>query len=207
MPTSNSYNLTRVRAVVDESSLERTPGGQINWAVLTAESDGAKRAKGGLVVSRRADGQLEPRSYSQTLTSVVVSSNVATATKTAHGYSVGEQVYISGSNLAYANGVKTIASVPTADTFTYDATGSNATATGTIIASRVATEILETDATDKNLSEALSGYGTLVGGVLYENLLPDATGTPKVLPAQYKTELINAGCTFKFRQYADDRAS
>jgi hypothetical protein len=32
-------------------------------------------------------------------------------------------------------------------------------------------------------------------------------GTPKVLPTQYKTELVNAGCTFKFRQYADTRAS
>jgi hypothetical protein len=45
-----------------------------------------------------------------------------------------------------------------------------------------------------------------IGG-LYENLLPDATGTPKVLPAQYKTELTAAGCTFKFHQYADSRAS
>jgi hypothetical protein len=202
-----NYALSRVRAVVDESSLERNPGAQIDWAVITADADGAKRLKAGSIVSRKADGKVQPRSYTLTLTSVVVASNVATATKVGHGYSVGETIFISGANLAYVNGLKTIATVPDADTFTFVATGSNATATGTIIASRVATEMLETDATDKNLAEALTGYGSLVGGGFYENLLPDASGTPAVLPAQYKTELTNAGCSFKFRQYADSRAS
>jgi hypothetical protein len=202
-----SYSLSRVRAVVDESSLERLPGAQIDWASITADADGAKRVKAGTVVSRKTDGKVQPRSFTLTLTSVVVATNVATATKVAHGYSVGEQIFISGANLAYVNGLKTIASVPTADTFTFEATGANATATGTIVASRVATEILETDATDLNMAESYTGYGSLVAGVLYENLLPDATGTPKVLPTQYKTELVNAGCTFKFHQYADTRAS
>jgi hypothetical protein len=202
-----SYSLSRVRAVVDESSLERTPGAQIDWAVVTADADGAKRLKAGAVVSRKADGKVQPRSYALTLTSVVVASNVATATKAGHGYSVGEQLFISGANLSYVNGLKTIVTVADANTFTFAATGGDATATGTIVASRVATEILETDATDLNMAESYTGYGTLVGGGLYENLLPDATGTPKVLPAQYKTELVNAGCSLKFRQYADTRAS
>lgn len=203
----NTYYLTRARAIVDETSLERTEGAKINWSAVTADSDGAKRVKAGTVVSRRSDGKVEPRSYALTLTSVVVAANVATATKTAHGFSVGETVYISGGSLSYANGVKTIASVPDADTFTYAATGSNATATGTIVASRVATEILESDACDLNYAESHSGRATIVGGVLYENLLPDATGTPKVLPSGYKSELVTAGCTFKYRQYADSRAS
>jgi hypothetical protein len=202
-----SYSLSRVRAVVDESSLERVMGAQIDWASVTADADGAKRVKAGTVVSRKADGKVQPRSYTQTLTSVSVTSNVATATKVAHGLSVGEQIYVSGASLSYVNGVKTIASVPDADTITFAATGSNASATGTILASRVATEILETDATDLNQAEAYTGYGSLVGGVLYENLLPDATGTPKVLPSEYKTELASADCTFKFRQFADTRAS
>jgi hypothetical protein len=202
-----SYSLTRARAIVDESSLERLPGAQIDWASVTADADGAKRVKAGTVVSRMASGKVQPRSFSQSITSVVVTSNVATATKVAHGYSVGEQVYISGGSLAYANGLVTVATVPTADTFTYAAVGANATATGTIIASRAATEILETDATDLNLAESYSGYGSLIGGVLYVNLLPDATGTPKVLPAQYVTELKNANCTFKFVQYANTQAA
>jgi hypothetical protein len=204
--TLTNYSLSRSRAVVDESSLERTPGAQIDWASITADADGAKRVKAGTVVSRKADGKVQPRSFTLTLTSVVVTSNVATATKVAHGYSVGEQVYIAGANLAYVNGLKTIATVADADTFTFVATGANATATGTIVASRVATEMIETDACDQNRAEALTGYGSLVGGGFYENLLPDATGTPKVLPAQYKSELVTAGCTFKFRQYVDSRA-
>jgi hypothetical protein len=150
---------------------------------------------------------VQPRSYSVTLTDVDVASNVATATLEDHGFSVGEQIYVSGAAAAYVNGVKTIASVPDADTFTFTATGSDASnVAGTIIASRVATEILETDATDLNTAEAYTGYGALVGGVLFENLLPNATGTPKVLPTQYKSELVSAGCTFKFRQFADTRA-
>jgi len=202
-----SYDLSRVRPVVDESSLERTPGAQIDWADITAGSDGMKRVIQGTVMSRKASGKLTPRSTSITLTSVVVASNVATATKTNHGYSVGDQVYIAGSNLSYANGLKTVASVPDANTFTYAASGANATATGTITSNYSATHILETNATDSNNAEALTGYSALLGGVLYENLLPDATGSPKTLPPQYKTELTAAGCTFKFHQYADSRAS
>lgn len=207
MPLTTSSNFTRVRPVVDESSLERMNGAQVDFTPITADADGAKRVRAFTVVSRKADGKVVPRSVSTTLTSLVVATNVATATKVAHGFSVGDAIFVSGSNLSYANGLKTIATVPTADTFTYVATGSDATATGTILVFRVATEIIETDATDLNLAEAYTGYGSIVGGVLFESLLPDATGSPKVLPAQYKSELVTAGCTFKFRQYTDTRAN
>lgn len=66
--------------------------------------------------------------------------------------------------------------------------------------------ILETDADQDSKTDSLSGYGLILGGVLYENMLPDATGAPKVLPAAYKTELQTAGVGtgFAFRQYEDD---
>lgn len=202
----NTYNLSRNRFVVDESSLERLPGVQIDWTTVTAGVDGQKRLQPGTVLSRQASGKAQPRAYKLTLTNVAVASNVATATKTNHGFVEGEQIFIEGADLAYVNGLKTIATVPDADTFTFTATGSNATASGTITAARVATEILETEANENQSVAALSGYGTLVGGVLFENLLPDATSSPKKLPAQYKEELKSAGCTFKFHQYADSRA-
>ena len=95
----------------------------------------------------------------------------------------------------------------TADTFTYVATGSNATATGTITASFQAVGMLETNAAQNAASHALSGYSLLVGGVFYENLCPDAAGDPKVIPAQYKSELVANGCSIKFAfPYADSRA-
>lgn len=201
-----TYRPSRVRGVVDESSIERAGGHLVDWASVTAGSDGAKRLTGLQVVSRRADGKLQPRSHAVTLTSVVVASNVATATLVNHGFSIGEQITISGANLAYANGTVTIASVPDADTFTYAATGANATATGTIVASRVAVGLIETNAAQDAREHALTGYSLIVGGVLYETLLPDATGSPKKLPAQYVTELKAAGCTFKLVPYVDSRA-
>ena len=105
-------SLTKPRFVVDESSIERLGGALIDWASVTnLDADGKKYVPAGTVVSRKPDGSLQPRSFSQSITSVSVTSNVATATKVAHGYQVGEQVFISGGSLAYANGLVTVATV------------------------------------------------------------------------------------------------
>lgn len=71
-----------------------------------------------------------------------------------------------------------------------------------------ATGILETPAEENSAVDSLSGYGVIVGGVLYENNLPDATGSPAVLPTAYKNELQAAGVGmgFGFEQYGDTRA-
>jgi DNA-binding beta-propeller fold protein YncE len=59
------------------------------------------------------------------------SSNVVTITTTAaHGFSVGQTVVIAGVSDTTFNGTFTIASVPSASTFTYAQTGSNATSGG-----------------------------------------------------------------------------
>lgn len=65
--------------------------------------------------------------------------------------------------------------------------------------------LLVSDANEDAPEEALSGYGIYVGGVMYENLLPDSSGDPQVLPTQMKTDLATAGCTFKFVVYVDSR--
>ncbi|HEU4327446.1 MAG TPA: hypothetical protein VFS21_30185 [Roseiflexaceae bacterium] len=203
-----TYTPTRLRAVVDETSIERLGGANIDWASVTADSEGKKTILAGTVMSAKANGQLQPRSYTVTPSAVAVASNVATATLTAHGFSVGETVYISGAGTSYVNGLKTIASVPNANSFTFTATGADVgSVSGTILVSRTATCILETNARQDSAAIGYNGYSQIAGGVLYENLLPDATGTPKKLPAQYKTELASAGCTFKFTSYADSRAS
>lgn len=69
-----------------------------------------------------------------TLDSVTVSSNTATATKTAHGLSVGFDTVIAGADLPYVNGLKTVVAVPDADHFTFAAAGADGTASGTITA-------------------------------------------------------------------------
>lgn len=68
-----------------------------------------------------------------------------------------------------------------------------------------ATGILETTAVYGEKVAALSGYGVITGGVLYENMLPEATGSPKVLATAVKTELNANGTGFAFEQYGDSR--
>lgn len=75
--------------------------------------------------------------------------------------------------------------------------------------SETAIGILETNATEDSRTDALSGYGLIVGGVLYENLLPEASGSPAVINSTYKTELQAAGVGtgFAFRQFSDNSGS
>lgn len=76
-----------------------------------------------------------------------------------------------------------------------------------VLTTNPATGILVSDADEGDLSAAASGYGIYRGGVVYEALLPDAAGAPRVLAAALKTELAAAGCTFKFETYADSRGT
>lgn len=75
---------------------------------------------------------------SKSVTSLVVASNVATATCSAHGFTatVGKLILMAGATPSGLNGIKQITSVAT-NTFTYAAPGiSNQTATGTITVKR-----------------------------------------------------------------------
>lgn len=70
--------------------------------------------------------------------------------------------------------------------------------------SETATCLLGTNAVEGTRSDALTGYGCIVGGVIYENVLPESSGSPKVMNSTYKTELQAAGTGFAFEQYADN---
>lgn len=64
--------------------------------------------------------------------------------------------------------------------------------------------ILETSASEGDKGAALTGYGLIIGGVIHDNLLPDAADAALTT---YKMELDANGTGFAFRTYADDRAS
>lgn len=98
---------------------------------------------------------------------------------------------------------------------TYGATGSRVIPAGTVmgqllsgastISPRVVTTnpavgILETDAVENDPSAAASGYGFILGGAVYQNLL--ASGVPD---GTTKTELNAAGTGFAFLTYSDAR--
>jgi hypothetical protein len=76
-----------------------------------------------------------------------------------------------------------------------------------VVTTNPATGILAAQALEGDLDAALSGYGVIVGGRLYENLLPDATGgPPATLAAAIKTELGTNSHGFSFETYSDDRS-
>jgi len=61
--------------------------------------------------------------------------------------------------------------------------------------------VAETDMDSHNLNHAISGYGMLVGGVLYENLLPEGA------PAAGAKTALNANGSFIWMTYHDSRGS
>ncbi len=75
------------------------------------------------------------------------------------------------------------------------------------IGSETALGLLATPAYEGDMSAALTGYGIYIGGPVMENLLPEATGTPKVIDAGAKTEMQAAGTGFAYFQYTDSSAS
>lgn len=98
---------------------------------------------------------------------------------------------------------------------TYGATGSRVIPAGTVmgellsgaktVSPRVVTTnpavgILETDASENDPVAAKSGYGFIIGGAVYQNLL--AGGAPD---ATTKGELNGAGTGFAFLTYSDAR--
>ena len=62
-------------------------------------------------------------------------------------------------------------------------------------------------AVEDSPAAASSGVGVMLGGPVYEALLPDASGTPRVLAAAIKTELAAAVTStgFSFHVYEDLR--
>lgn len=63
---------------------------------------------------------------------------------------------------------------------------------------------LETTAIEDNPVAPADGmYGMVVGGNLYENLLPGASGSPAVLDTDVKDELATNSAGFYFQQYGD----
>lgn len=66
---------------------------------------------------------------------------------------------------------------------------------------------LVSDADEKSVSDAKSGYGIVIGGTsIYENLCPDADGSGDI-SSTYKTELVAAGVAVPYIDWTDDRLS
>lgn len=64
--------------------------------------------------------------------------------------------------------------------------------------------LIITEATQGSLTDAATGYGMVIGGVVFENLLPDAVSG--VITATQKARLAAIGQGFTYETYVDTRA-
>lgn len=71
-----------------------------------------------------------------------------------------------------------------------------------VVTTNPAIGFLETDAVEGDEAAPLSGYGVLIGGAVYEALMPDATGTPRTIPAAIKNEIAASGQSTGFSYHA-----
>ena len=94
---------------------------------LTGGIDGEYKGNDFFVSKLKGIAVEDDAIVTKTVTDIDSTDNIATATTgaAAHGYTAGQEVVIAGATASYANGVKTIISVPTTVTFTYIAIGTN----------------------------------------------------------------------------------
>lgn len=106
-------------------------GGDFNVPRPTANIPGA-----GLLMQGLADAA--------SVTSITRSGYTATVTQTAHGLSVGDEALIQGATQIAYNGLQTVQSVPTVDTWTFTVQGTPDTpATGTITSAAISGQPIE----------------------------------------------------------------
>lgn len=72
--------------------------------------------------------------------------------------------------------------------------------------SETAKYLLTTWANEVSDTDSASGYGVIKSGAVYENLLPEAAGSPATISSTYKTELLAQGGYWMFEQWDDDTA-
>lgn len=208
MTQTSSGTLTLPPFIADAFSVQRTLGAQIDFSLVSASREGAagkKEVPGGTVMGRLQTGKIVPRADFSLAAAIAVVGTTGTATVAAgHGLLTGQEVVISDGN-ASIDGRHTITVTSSTEfTFPLPAGGSG---DGSTTVRLPATEILVSSATEGELQAAKSGYGTLRGGMLFDNLLPDATGSPKKLPAAVKAELAESNTYFSYVQYEDSRTA
>jgi len=202
-----NYNVGRPGFILGVN-YDANDGRQVDFdrvPVSFKNSDGNKKVPGGTVVSETGAGKVVPRSSTKgTVSNLTQTSGTATATQTAHGYETGDTVTIAGADQAEYNGDHVI-TVTDADTYTFSVdSGATTPATGTITAYIKADAILLASAVENDNNAALSGYGVVIGGVVFKNLLQESGN------ADFDTwlsELKEAGTGFAFETYSDDRTT
>lgn len=167
-------------------------------------ADGNKEVPGATVVSELGSGKVIPRSATKgTISNLDETGETATATENGHDREVGDEVTIEGANTDAYNGTWTITSVSENSwDFEIGETVAEDTDGGTVYMK--ASAILLATALEGDNIAAKSGYGVVLGGVVFKNLLAQSDHSDF---DTWLSELKEAGTGFVFEEYSDDRSS
>lgn len=202
--------------VADRDSLDFDGGHTIDWAAVPEDY---RETAGGTVTVGTGGAAIGAT------TVPVTALPVALASGTVLWFGTNKFARLSAAAAKGATSI-TVLALPTAlvagETATAAGTGKKFVPAGTMMAGdpltnaqlvptvdgTLATCLLATAAREDSSSDAKSGYGVILGGVIYENLLPQATGSPKRLPTAGRTALQTAGTGtgWSWRQYRDNTA-
>lgn len=210
-----TQNTSRPAFVVDPTSIVRDNGRQIDWNALDA-----RYQYGAVPIEISADEAVDQTTIS------VIALPVDLPAGTVLQFGLDKYATLTADALAGATTITTqplVTALVDGDIAYYDAnvlpgkrvkagTVMDLQADGQIVPSAMASGgltaycILETDADELSQSDSATGYGCIISGAIYENLLPEATGSPEVIDSTWKTELLARGGFWIFNQYADDTA-
>lgn len=211
MATSTSTNLGSLPFVADRESLDHDGGHAINWAAVPEDY----RATPGGTVTLTAGAAIGATSLT------VAALPIAVKTGTLLRFGVDEFARVSADAATGATALSVdalVTAVESGDTAVVNGAGDKYIPAGTAMAGDPltnaalvptvgsdATCLLATGASENGRTDARTGYGVILGGVIYENLLPQATGSPKRLPTAARTALQTAGVGtgWSWRQYLD----
>lgn len=193
-------DVSRPGFVADPSSVAQNGGRTIDWDDVPASrenSDGDKELTAGMPMSFTPNGLIPRPDTEFSISNLTATSGTVTVTTGSdHNYEVGDEVTISGTS--NYDGTFEVTAVPSSNTFEYELGSTPADeGSGTVVIE--ARGLLYANAEENSKTDSLSGYGVIVGGVVYENLLPVS------LTDTYKSELQDHGTGFSYESYQDTR--
>lgn len=198
----NSASDISLDRVAEITAISRNPATRSTVTLYLAGTASTLISTGSLFAVQDAEDQFQTTADATltgsqiTISSLTRSGTTVTATSVAHGFAVGRRMFISGAGETDYNGLVTIATVPTADTFTYEIAGTpTSPATGTIVGDPATAVTAE--AVNTGPIQALAGtlnviVNTISGLDRVENQLDAVKGVNLETDAEFRTRRVAA---------------
>lgn len=193
--------------VADWQSIDRNTGRQIDWSLVPD----SYRAGTTYTITAAANAAAEAESL--TVDALPVALPVGTVLRFGEGkYARLTAPAAAGATTLAVEKLATALAEDDEATYTVSQSGSKVIPAGTVMSqlssgklvpraarpgSEAAIGLLISTATENSKNDSLSGYGVVVGGVIYENLLPETI-------TDYKTELGTNGSGWVWQTYGDN---